>query len=951
MKYIGYFRDINNSLYSVEIETKNGITSKELTLGGSPFTTEMSGDGTIYSPIKYSGATLEIVSEDYLFDLYNAKAHDVKVILYEHDEIEGDKTVRWLGYVEPVLYSQGYEYERETIQVNCIDGLSTLKYLKMETHENTNLNIADFIGEILGKCGYVNYYFPENIKYNSTDPVNETFLDKLYINQEAFFKDKKADEKPEDVALTLDKVLESLCNFLGVSAIGYGNSVIFLDYDGIIKDKNTYHEYDIINKVQKNHACVMQGGRKITARDYAESGANLSLEPVYNKFKVVAKTRENKGFDMNDYFDENNPKTHQITKDCDYKIESAYSAAVRIDGFSNSSDQIAALSSTQQINAGTNKTANTQLFFDFPYNITNTNYNNINYVAARYLNNEDVECYQYKFSAIQNTSQYDDYTLKFEKTETATELNYSDTMQLTGGYMAQYSVINIPETKYVKTLTYKGTEDGKYIFDEPDNYNAICFAADIPGKNWVECFPYGGLNYQVYNGKVLSITFNPEIGDPDLWKNYPTYDAHSAGAPWFVPYEPEHEQFKIAHDNIQSRFLINDIKLNNYFVLSTPEYRYGSGVVFTTRFIDESTEFIKLKPKTISCGVGGDNTYLIISGKISWDCDKNTYQFTHYLHRSYPVSAGHRGYPDNGQYVKTSNELYIACKLHYNGMSWNGNSWVEDAEKKIIFPLYYGTGGSTNEERKLQNIMSKEHDIRNSVYANLNFGDKKGTVIPIPKTWGILNETPEFVFCAPHTPEPNNYGEAPSWLDSLMNGNSADERGDWDKYMWLAQYVFIKDFKIEFICGTDIDNKDDDTVYTNSCGNDSVNESSEIEFNVNTFDGKKLSYTNVLKYNNDTNQYSYLGNFFNTALIDGEKAWFDNNEIENTGLKSEEHFIYKHCNQYKNPAIKLELTLKNICKSYGVYKNRMFNDRKFIVNSQNIDFRNNSQTITLIEKF
>jgi hypothetical protein len=54
MIYKGQFRDLNNNLYTVQITTEGDTTIKEITLGGSPFTTEMDSDGkTIYKPAKY----------------------------------------------------------------------------------------------------------------------------------------------------------------------------------------------------------------------------------------------------------------------------------------------------------------------------------------------------------------------------------------------------------------------------------------------------------------------------------------------------------------------------------------------------------------------------------------------------------------------------------------------------------------------------------------------------------------------------------------------------------------------------------------------------------------------------------------------------------------------------------------------------------------------------------
>ena len=75
MIYSGEFYDINKVLYKVRISTSKGDATRTITLAGSPFTTEMEGDGkTIYKPVKYQSATVSIITPDYNFDIYSGYA-------------------------------------------------------------------------------------------------------------------------------------------------------------------------------------------------------------------------------------------------------------------------------------------------------------------------------------------------------------------------------------------------------------------------------------------------------------------------------------------------------------------------------------------------------------------------------------------------------------------------------------------------------------------------------------------------------------------------------------------------------------------------------------------------------------------------------------------------------------------------------------------------------------
>ena len=75
MIYSGYFRDLNDKLYTVKLTTNTGNQTSTVTLGGTPFVTEMDADSkTIYSPVKYQSATVTIITPDYNFDIYSPRA-------------------------------------------------------------------------------------------------------------------------------------------------------------------------------------------------------------------------------------------------------------------------------------------------------------------------------------------------------------------------------------------------------------------------------------------------------------------------------------------------------------------------------------------------------------------------------------------------------------------------------------------------------------------------------------------------------------------------------------------------------------------------------------------------------------------------------------------------------------------------------------------------------------
>ena len=276
MKYTGQFSDINNNVYTVNIVTDNdSTTSKTITLGTSPFVTEIeTSEEHIYKSCKYSTATIKILSEDYLFDLYSSKAQENKVTLIDY---QGN--VKWVGYTTPNLYSQGYENPIEEIEIECIDALSTLQYYQYKPLNGTTkeiVSILDIIDMLISKCNaYTTYYISNNTQFSST--ANECLSSKLYISEQNFYDE-------DDEPMRLQDVMEEICRYLGVTAIADGESVYFLDYDAIKNGVNTYYQFAVGNTT--GTLVTLSQTKTIEITDYAENGNQISLDNVYNKVTV-----------------------------------------------------------------------------------------------------------------------------------------------------------------------------------------------------------------------------------------------------------------------------------------------------------------------------------------------------------------------------------------------------------------------------------------------------------------------------------------------------------------------------------------------------------------------------------------------------------------------------------------------------------------------------------------
>ncbi|SFF96372.1 hypothetical protein [Prevotella sp. KH2C16] len=280
MIYTGEFSDIHGrSRYRVVITTETGDGIQEVTLGASPFCTRMDdGKDTIYAPCKCTGATVEIRVGGYAFDVYSKRAQGTRVEL-----LRGDDVV-WTGYATPNLYSMPYVHDRETIQVECIDGLATLSYIKYECEEKRVVSFLEVLNRVLSACGcYTRFYFPDNTQLTGKD-ATEPVLERLFLSEKLFFKKKEAGNVDTDVAWTDREVLDEICRYMGVSCTAVGDEVYFLDYDAIGAGQNTYYRYDIgALSGQRVEAAFKKA---VSGTDYSGTGATLSMTEVYNKITV-----------------------------------------------------------------------------------------------------------------------------------------------------------------------------------------------------------------------------------------------------------------------------------------------------------------------------------------------------------------------------------------------------------------------------------------------------------------------------------------------------------------------------------------------------------------------------------------------------------------------------------------------------------------------------------------
>lgn len=120
-----------------EIIKCRNYSFRELMLeGDSPVIVRYEGDDEdVFKSVRYSECTIKLLTNWYDEDLFSKRTTDNKVSIYvnraDEDE-EEDYSLEWTGYLTPNVYSQGFAYDIEGLELNAVDSLAVLKNKRFE---------------------------------------------------------------------------------------------------------------------------------------------------------------------------------------------------------------------------------------------------------------------------------------------------------------------------------------------------------------------------------------------------------------------------------------------------------------------------------------------------------------------------------------------------------------------------------------------------------------------------------------------------------------------------------------------------------------------------------------------------------------------------------------------------------------------------------------------------
>lgn len=265
------FNGIDGKDYTIKIE-KEGYqgTSSELTGQPSPFTVTLSDEEFVYTPTRFSTATLHIFGGDYLQDLFSTDYRMCRVTLYE-----GDRMI-WRGFIKPEIYTQDYRNVKFNLDLECYSAMSVLEYVdyKQKGESRGFVTLWDLLKQCIeesrGEYGFVylpHVYGTDQSAFNAwNNPLSE-----MSVSEQNFFDE-------DDNPMTYKNVLEDIMKLMNWTCVDYMGDLYFID---INNQDGEYYQYgpSTFSKVQAGSMSVQDIG-------FSGDGHTLDIAPGYNKVTI-----------------------------------------------------------------------------------------------------------------------------------------------------------------------------------------------------------------------------------------------------------------------------------------------------------------------------------------------------------------------------------------------------------------------------------------------------------------------------------------------------------------------------------------------------------------------------------------------------------------------------------------------------------------------------------------
>lgn len=315
--YRGFFWGLDDCEHRYRVEfnphpDSNDVEWEEITLSSSPCIVTYDNQQGPFDPVMTSRMAVEVISGDWLFDLYSQDAMSSHARLVRENPGAREELV-WTGYVTNNLLNMPMDGCKNTFTVNCDDCLAVLDnydYRLMSQVDGLGdykqvVTFADLLRNIADKCGMISYIVVDDSIANPQG--TSVSLEELKISEKNFFS-SDIDEEPWKYS----DVLEEMCRWLGMTAIQKGSTLYLFDRQAHSTNtpqadadfQTIYNAYLSSSPFTTwTHGTYTVDNIAYKEEHVGGSGSDVSMETVYNSVKVKDSFYEITDF-IPDFFEE-----------------------------------------------------------------------------------------------------------------------------------------------------------------------------------------------------------------------------------------------------------------------------------------------------------------------------------------------------------------------------------------------------------------------------------------------------------------------------------------------------------------------------------------------------------------------------------------------------------------------------------------------------------------------
>lgn len=880
---IGYFNGGSDCRqYSVKIiANPTSNTFEEIYLAGeSPFVVTYDVSNTPFDPIRTSRASITVVADNKLLDVFSSDAQGTQVIL------ENGNSIEWVGYLTPNLLNMPDDlcgYDTFTLEAqDCIYTLDKLYYNTIGEKKSI-VTFRQILGQIAERCGLLNEMYIDSSMMRPNGSYIE--MGSLTISEQNFFY------SDTDNSWTLKQVLEEICRYLGYTAMQYKDSLYL--YDMQSHSEFTWQtDRDatmIMNgfKYQKstNWNSYYQGSypfsRGITLRQdiVRGTGADISLETIYNKVQVKDSFYEIDHF-IPDFYDDTLLKNrYGEFWNCKSMVNSGKLRYISKSGTSKKEE----------------KDENEHVYY-----IRKFNHQDYTPIYRDPITLEVADTTESKIIpvSVRNNQVNNDYT------------TYTGKYTVTGEFRNDDTVSHRVTVK--ATLTYEWYDGDILSWDSATNTQSS-FITIQPGETKEITVEVETPHHERYDS---SAKYDAVYRIDNYTDEYPLNIFADATSKFVGATITDLATFDKPMDNTKYNYETEaNINFDRYIMIhqcDKPDrmHPYGEWIFLNPLHVLRDDQIESEFPAIMKLNEGYVNP-MIIDSKAYLSIDASAIFERYNLEYINPDwTKDNSNINGLGLFLRTSSVTTIApClifKLKIGNKYWSGQSGWTTTDSCFVVDL--GTDKTDKDDADFTKWWNTEHPVLNNV-SWTDWAGAKGYKIPLDETLDFGDDIGFWIML-------------PSKMQKVDTVN---------QYDGMNNFCWVQDLDVSFHTKEQLNYNLSDVLYENIIDSGSTNTLSDITCKITTYPG------------DGAHSYSSVG--LDGALLKGMK------KVGTDGVMNvpEENILKAYVNQYSTPTIKQTMTLQTYINPFSYIMDPTLDDRRFCILGTTIDYKKDSQTLTLCE--